>query len=365
MRIGIVGLPNSGKSTLFNALTASEVQAENYPFCTIDPNIGVVEVPDERLIKISQIVKPQKVTPATIQFVDIAGLVKGASRGEGLGNQFLSHIRAVDAIAHVVRAFEEENVSHVEGRIDPLRDIEIVNTELILSDLELVEKRLQKLEKLVKTGEKVYREQQKVLLDIREDLEREIPLRNQDIPENYQEFVKGLGLLTQKPVIYVVNINERDLGKQSPFIEQIKEFAAMDSSQVLDICARFEMELAQLEEDEKAPFLEDFDLKEPGLKRLIKKGYGILRLITFFTTTGGKEVRAWTLKQGTPAVDAAGKIHTDIQKGFIRAEVVSYDDLVKTGNFTAAREKGLIRLEGRAYIVEDGDIIHFRFNVQS
>jgi len=363
MRIGIVGLPNSGKSTLFNALTASEVQAENYPFCTIDPNIGVVEVPDGRLIKISQIVKPQKVIPTTIQFVDIAGLVKGASRGEGLGNQFLSHIRAVDAIVHVVRAFEDENVSHVEGTVDPLRDIEIINTELILSDLELVEKRLYKLEKLVKTGEKVYREQQKILVGIKEGLEREIPVRNQDISENYQEFVEGLDLLTQKPVIYVVNISEGDLGKQSPFIEKIKEYAAKDSSQVLDICAKFEMELAQLEEDEKTQFLEDFGLKEPGLRRLIKSGYGILHLITFFTTTGGKEVRAWTLKEGTPAVDAAGKIHTDMQKGFIRAEVVSYDDLVKAGNFTAAREKGLIRLEGRDYIVKDGDIIHFRFNV--
>lgn len=364
MRIGIVGLPNVGKSTLFNAITKAGAECANYPFCTIEPNVGVVAVPDERLDRLAQMERPQKVTPATIEFVDIAGLVKGASRGEGLGNKFLSHIREVDAIAHVVRCFEDANVVHVEGGIDPIRDIETINLELIFSDLEVLERRMDRVKKQAKSGEKQYLQELAMLERLKEGLEHNKPARAQEFSEEEREIVKQVFMLTYKPVIYVANISENDLisGKENDNVGKVREYASREGSEVIPICARLEAELAELPEDEKKELLSEYGLEEPGLNRLIKAGYRLLGLITFLTA-GPKEVRAWTIKQGTKAPQAAGKIHSDFERGFIRAEVVAYDDLIACGSQQAVREKGLLRSEGKDYVMKDGDVVVFRFNV--
>lgn len=364
MQIGIVGLPNVGKSTLFNAITKAGAECANYPFCTIEPNVGVVAVPDERLDKLAEMEHPQKVTPATIEFVDIAGLVKGASRGEGLGNKFLSHIREVDAIAHVVRCFEDSNVVHVEGKVDPVRDIETINLELIFADLEVLERRIDRVKRQAKSAEKQYLKELSVLERLKEGLEQNNPARVLDFSEEEQEIVKQVFLLTSKPVIYVANISEDDLisGTENDYVKKVREYAAKEGSEVIPICARIEAELSELPEDEKRELLTEYGLKEPGLNRLIKAGYGLLGLITYLTA-GPKEVRAWTIKDGTKAPQAAGKIHSDFERGFIRAEVVAYDDLIACGSQQAAREKGLLRSEGKDYVMKDGDVVVFRFNV--
>jgi GTP-binding protein YchF len=364
MKIGIVGLPNVGKSTLFNAITKAGAECANYPFCTIEPNVGVVAVPDERLQKLAEMEHPQKVTPATIEFVDIAGLVKGASRGEGLGNKFLSHIREVDAIAHVVRCFEDDNVVHVDGTVDPLRDIETINLELIFADLETLEKRIDKVKKLAKSGEKHFQEELALLERIKADMESGKPVRSMEFSDEEREIMKHIFLLTSKPIIYVANISEDDLiaGIENDFVKKVTEYAEREGSNVIPISAHIEAELAALPEDEKQEMLAEYGLSEPGLDRFIKAGYKLLGLITFLTT-GPKEVRAWTIKKGTKALQAAGKIHTDFERGFIRAEVVAYDDLMVCGSYAAAREKGLIRSEGKEYVIKDGDVVLFRFNV--
>ncbi|HHW03273.1 MAG TPA: redox-regulated ATPase YchF [Thermoanaerobacterales bacterium] len=364
MQIGIVGLPNVGKSTLFNAITKAGAECANYPFCTIEPNVGVVAVPDERLVRLAEMEHPQKVTPATIEFVDIAGLVKGASRGEGLGNKFLSHIREVDAIAHVVRCFDDPNVVHVEGKVDPVRDIETINLELIFSDLELLDRRMDRVKKQSKSGEKQYLQELSILERLKEGLEQNKPARVQEFSEEEQETVKQLFLLTSKPVIYVANISEDDLisGVENDYVKKVRQYAVAEGSEVIPICARIEAELAELPDDEKRELLAEYGLEEPGLNRLIKTGYRLLGLITYLTA-GPKEVRAWTIKQGTKAPQAAGKIHSDFERGFIRAEVVAYDDLIACGSQQAARERGLMRSEGKDYVMKDGDVVIFRFNV--
>jgi hypothetical protein len=359
---GIVGLPNVGKSTLFNALTKAGIAAENYPFCTIDPNVGVVEVPDPRLARIAAIAKPQKVTPATVQFVDIAGLVAGASKGEGLGNQFLANIRETDAIAHVVRCFEDENVAHITGRIDPVSDVETINTELALADLATVERQLAKLDKVARAGgDKEAQRLVTVLEKVRRVLDEARPARTLELAKEEHAVLRPLFLLTMKPTMYVANVAEHGF-KDNPLLAAVTAHAAREDAPVVAICAALEAQIADLSDADKKVFLADMGLEEPGLDRFIHAGYKLLDLETFFTT-GPREVRAWTVPVGTTAPQAAGAIHTDFERGFIRAEVISFDDYVACNGEAGAKEAGKMRLEGKDYVVQDGDVIYFRFNV--
>lgn len=363
MKLGIVGLPNVGKSTLFNSLTKAGAESANYPFCTIDPNVGVVAVPDKRLDVLGKMYNSQKVVPAVIEFVDIAGLVRGASKGEGLGNQFLSHIREVDAIVHVVRCFEDENVVHVEGSVDPLRDIETINLELILADMDVLDRRLQKTKKFGKSGDKALIAEAAFLERLMEHLESGECARSFEIErEDEKEIFDSINLLTAKPVLYAANVSEDDAATGNAFVEQVKEFAAKEGSEVFTVCAQIEQEIAELDDDEKQMFLEELGIGESGLDKLIAASYKLLGLISYLTA-GEKETKAWTITKGTKAPQAAGKIHSDFERGFIRAEIVSYDDLMACGTYTAAKEKGLVRLEGKDYVMQDGDIVVFRFNV--
>ena len=365
MKLGIVGLPNDGKSTLFNSLTNAGAESANYPFCTIDPNVGVVAVPDERLKLLGDLYHSKKVTPAVIEFVDIAGLVKGASKGEGLGNQFLSNIREVDAIVHVVRCFEDSNVVHVDGSVNPLRDIETINLELIFSDLEILERRIAKVAK----GARMDKEQAKELAMLERVKERledgKLAIGFETEDEDEEEYFKNLNLLTAKPVIYAANVGEEDLandGADNAGVQAVREYAKETGSEVFAICAQIEEEISELDDEERQMFLDDLGLKESGLEKLIRASYHLLGLMSFLTS-GEDETRAWTIKQGTKAPQAAGKIHTDFERGFIKAEVVNYKDLLENGSLAAAREKGLVRMEGKEYVVQDGDVILFRFNV--
>jgi GTP-binding protein YchF len=361
IKCGIVGLPNVGKSTLFNALTSAQIPAENYPFCTIDPNVGVVSVPDPRLATIADIVEPEKIVPTIVEFVDIAGLVAGASKGEGLGNQFLAHIRETDAIAHLVRCFSDDDIIHVAGRVDPLHDIEVIDTELMLADLETVEKALQRAERQAKTLDKAAIARRNIVQEVLQALEQGHPVRSLALEPERALLLRDLHLLTAKPIMYVANVEETALDS-NPWISRLRETAAQQGAEVVVICAAVEAELAQLPESERAEYLEALELKEPGLHKVIRSAYRLLDLKTFFTA-GPKEVRAWTVRREATAPEAAGAIHTDFQRGFIRAEVISYESFVKRRGEQGAREAGELRLEGKSYIVQEGDVVHFRFNV--
>ena len=360
MKLGIVGLPNVGKSTLFNALTNAKAPAENYPFCTIDPNVGVVQVKDDRIDTLAKMYNSKKIVYTAIEFVDIAGLVKGASKGEGLGNKFLSHIREVDAIVHVVRCFKDENITHVDGDIDPIRDIETISLELIFSDMDMVQKRIEKTRTLMKGGDKKYAVELDLLNRIMATLEAGKPVRSMEFNKDELEYVKGLFLLSDKKVIYCANVQEG--GENNEYVQAVKKYAAAENSEVIALCVKLEEELSELEPDEKALFMEELGIQESGLDKLVKKCYSLLGLISYLTA-GEKETRAWTIEKGTKAPQAAGKIHSDFEKGFIRAEIVDYDTLVECGSFNGAKEKGKMRSEGKDYVMKDGDVVIFRFNV--
>ncbi len=363
MKMGIVGLPNVGKSTLFNAITKAGAECANYPFCTIEPNVGIVPVPDERLDKLAQMYNPQKVTHAVIEFVDIAGLVKGASKGEGLGNKFLSHIREVDSIVEVVRCFEDSNIVHVDGSINPIRDIETINLELIFADMETVNKRIDTVKKKIKADKK-YQEELNVFEKIKTALDNGKPARTVELSDEEKEIVKDAFLLTMKPILYIANVSEEQLGNvnEDENVKKVVEYAKQENAEVIPLCVKIEEELSSLNDEDEKEMLNALGLDESGLSKVIKKSYDLLGLMSFLTA-GEPEVRAWTIKKGTKAPQAAGKIHTDIERGFIKAEIVSYNDLINCGSMNVAKEKGLVRMEGKDYIMQDGDIVLFRFNV--
>ena len=364
MKIGIVGLPNVGKSTLFNAITKAGAESANYPFCTIEPNVGIVTVPDKRIDVLSKMYETLKTTYATIEFVDIAGLVKGASKGEGLGNKFLSHIRETDAIAHIVRCFEDEQIVHVNGKIDPISDIETINLELIFSDIETVTKRIERVQKQTKSGDKKSIIELEILKNLLAHLESGKSARTFDMSDEDKDLLKDVYLLTSKPVIYVANVSENQIENMDndKYVNLVKEYAKKENASVISLCAKLEEDLSELDDEDKQALMEGYNIKESGLDKLIKASYSLLGLISYLTA-GKQEVRAWTIKNGTKAPQAAGKIHSDFERGFIKAEVVSYDDLIKYGTMQKVKENGLVRLEGKDYVVKDGDIILFRFNV--